>query len=176
MAIDPPYRLDPFRNLINIQWRKEEETTSGTGVLKAYVNITLSTDTYWLNYDIPNNIYGSAEIHPPFQEDSQLIGQFTISSQDNPHPPGPRIVVVDANSIHWSGFTLTGTYIAYNALEPHDSYVMGTYTYDFSGFAPVYGYNDPPTIVRPKRPYEAPYQIGDELPGWATGMFVFEPD
>src|SRR5512139_2127022 len=24
MAIDPPYRLDPFRNIINIHWREEQ--------------------------------------------------------------------------------------------------------------------------------------------------------
>lgn len=124
MAIDPPYRLDPFRNLVNVHWAKEEEEERPPPDTPSDIYIALGggggiDPGSKLDYPLPcsggepvlPNISGNYAAYTSIEFNwSEPISPWTYHHEDhfNPLSPG-QFVAPFINAFQHTDFNLTCT-------------------------------------------------------------------
>lgn len=146
MAIDPPYRLDPFRNIVNVQWSRGRkrlylyyflftQVIAGKGPSVAWSGPGVGTWTGPFKFVYYN--YYSQEWDPPEPEPS------------DPYPEPPAIAVIQQRTYSEATF-LNGPA---DWVEASGNWWVNSSLYwnyrvpgDITAFTPSYGYQYPDYI------------------------------
>lgn len=111
MAIDPPYRLDPFQNIINVSW--------GQGEVYSYAYFVLAWqgDLDWHIHEM----YVAVEL----QSDGLAINDHFLE-QLSPYPPIPYGELIDEYVIHnWDPNHTNLSYYFPEVLDYYDIWLQG---------------------------------------------------
>lgn len=180
MAIDPPYRLDPFRSIINIHWREEEPTSTGGGKARRILGWNLM-GTHWPNGYNGNYIYDIYQGTSLSGLGGWVLSGVSVYSNIGNH------TVIDRSSFAtvWvsnasSGLFFAGNWQIYN-IEGGVVENIGTYGIDLSAATLTYDdHVDPPTVLHAielENVINLAFKTGDvSYSGWLDCDVIFEED
>lgn len=181
MAIDPPYRLDPFRNIINVHWNVEGETTTGGGTGRDQLLIhVMLMGSHWSSGYYNNNNYDIyfAYIPPAF---FTIVGMSEYTNIANYSLTNPQNFATAWAASAATGLNFAATWESHANGTNEILESWGPYGIDLGGVTATTQDTDPADRITYRAVALsdiAPGYVGGDstYSGWLDGYLVLEAD